>query len=45
MDFQGLGRDVFALLRGQLESDYHPPARTFAGTELVIRESSGATDA
>ncbi|MGW1719817.1 LacI family DNA-binding transcriptional regulator [Streptomyces sp. NPDC002156] len=44
MDFQGLGRDAFALLRGQLESDYEPPARTFAGTDLVIRESSGVTD-
>ncbi|MEU4486796.1 LacI family DNA-binding transcriptional regulator [Streptomyces purpurascens] len=43
MDFQGLGRDAFALLRGQLERDYQPPARTFAGTDLVIRESSGST--
>ena len=41
MDFQGLGRDAFALLRGQLEGDFPPPARTFAGTDLVIRESSG----
>jgi DNA-binding LacI/PurR family transcriptional regulator len=40
MDFRGLGRDAFALLRGQLESDYEAPAPTFAGTELVIRESS-----
>lgn len=45
MDFQGLGRDAFALLRGQLESDYQPPAPTFAGTDLVIRESSGTTGA
>jgi DNA-binding LacI/PurR family transcriptional regulator len=46
MDFQGLGRDAFALLRGQLESDYRPPPPTFVGTDLVIRESSGpgATD-
>ncbi|MEU3339412.1 LacI family DNA-binding transcriptional regulator [Streptomyces sp. NPDC002144] len=40
MDFQGLGRDAFALLRGQVESDYEAPAPTFAGTELVVRESS-----
>ncbi|MFJ1969404.1 LacI family DNA-binding transcriptional regulator [Streptomyces sp. NPDC087903] len=42
MDFQGLGRDAFGLLRAQLESDYEPPAQTFAGTDLIIRESSGA---
>ncbi|WP_307835132.1 LacI family DNA-binding transcriptional regulator [Streptomyces adelaidensis] len=41
MDFRGLGRDAFALLRGQVESDYPPPARTSLGTELVVRESSG----
>jgi DNA-binding LacI/PurR family transcriptional regulator len=45
MDFQGLGRDAFALLRSQLESDYQPPARTSAGTDLILRESTGATDA
>ena len=44
MDFQGLGRDAFALLRGRLESDFQPPPRTFAGTDLVIRESSGIMD-
>ncbi|MFJ8104846.1 substrate-binding domain-containing protein [Streptomyces sp. NPDC096132] len=42
MDFQGLGRDAFELLRGQLENDHRPPAPTFAGTDLVVRESSGA---
>jgi DNA-binding LacI/PurR family transcriptional regulator len=45
MDFQGLGRDAFALLRDQVEGDYRPPPRSFAGTDLVIRESSGGTDA
>ncbi|WP_328482098.1 LacI family transcriptional regulator [Streptomyces sp. NBC_00377] len=45
MDFQGLGRDAFALLRRQLENDHRLPAPTFAGTELIIRESSGAPDA
>ncbi|MGW0710851.1 LacI family DNA-binding transcriptional regulator [Streptomyces sp. NPDC002643] len=44
MDFQGLGRDAFELLRGQLESDYRTPAPTFAGTDLIIRESSGAAE-
>ncbi|WP_406009120.1 LacI family transcriptional regulator [Streptomyces sp. NBC_00637] len=41
MDFQGLGRDAFELLRGRLENGYRPPAPTFAGTDLIIRESSG----
>ncbi|MGQ4389306.1 LacI family DNA-binding transcriptional regulator [Streptomyces sp. SAS_270] len=45
MDFQGLGRDAFALLRGQLEGDYQPPAPTFARTHLIIRESSAGTSA
>ncbi|MEU1192794.1 LacI family DNA-binding transcriptional regulator [Streptomyces sp. NPDC005859] len=45
MDFQGLGRDAFELLRGQLENDYQPPAPTFAGTDLIIRESSGTPKA
>ncbi|MFH9548530.1 LacI family DNA-binding transcriptional regulator [Streptomyces sp. NPDC017435] len=45
MDFQGLGRDAFALLRRRLENDHRLPAPTFAGTELIIRESSGAPDA
>jgi DNA-binding LacI/PurR family transcriptional regulator len=44
MDFQGLGRDAFALLRDRMESGYELPAPTFAGTDLVIRESSGAAD-
>lgn len=30
-DFQGLGRDAFALLRGRLENDHEPPVPTFAG--------------
>ncbi|MFF6806399.1 substrate-binding domain-containing protein [Streptomyces sp. NPDC012616] len=41
MDFQGLGRDAFALLHGQLESGHLPPEPTFAGTDLIVRESSG----
>ncbi|MBK3625279.1 LacI family DNA-binding transcriptional regulator [Streptomyces sp. MBT49] len=41
MDFQGLGRDAFALLRDRLEHAPRPPAPTFAGTALVVRESSG----
>ncbi|MER5428300.1 LacI family DNA-binding transcriptional regulator [Streptomyces sp. NPDC002588] len=45
MDFQGLGRDAFGLLRGQLESDFQPLAPTFAGTDLIIRESCGGTGA
>ena len=44
MDFQGLGRDAFALLRGQLESDHQSAAPTFTGTTLIIRESSAGTD-
>ncbi|WP_202918513.1 LacI family DNA-binding transcriptional regulator [Streptomyces cavernae] len=40
MDFQGLGRDAFGLLRGQLENDYRPPAPTFVGTALITREST-----
>ncbi|MER6952442.1 LacI family DNA-binding transcriptional regulator [Streptomyces sp. NPDC002623] len=40
MDFQGLGRDAFGLLRSQLESGFQPLAPTFAGTDLIIRESS-----
>ncbi|NEB03475.1 LacI family DNA-binding transcriptional regulator [Streptomyces sp. SID13726] len=44
MDFQGLGRDAFGLLRRQLESDYEPPAPTFEGTDLVVRESSARAD-
>ncbi|MER7922373.1 LacI family DNA-binding transcriptional regulator [Streptomyces sp. NPDC096057] len=44
MDFQGLGRDAFALLRGQLEKGYEVPAPTCVGADLVIRESSGAAD-
>ncbi|MER6958794.1 LacI family DNA-binding transcriptional regulator [Streptomyces sp. NPDC000618] len=40
MDFQGLGRDAFNLLRSQLEDGFEPPAPTFVGTDLVIRESS-----
>lgn len=45
MDFQGLGRDAFALLRGRLENGYRPPAPTFDGTALIIRESTAPTDA
>jgi DNA-binding LacI/PurR family transcriptional regulator len=45
LDFQGLGRSAFGLLRGQLESDYQPPEPTLAGPELVRRESSGTRDA
>ncbi|MEV5846155.1 LacI family DNA-binding transcriptional regulator [Streptomyces sp. NPDC051985] len=41
MDFQGLGRDAFELLRSQLEDDHEPAAPTFVGTDLIIRESSG----
>lgn len=41
MDFQGLGRDAFALLRDRLEHAPRPPAPTFAGTALIVRESSG----
>ncbi|MEV1064586.1 LacI family DNA-binding transcriptional regulator [Streptomyces sp. NPDC050263] len=42
MDFQGLGRDAFELLRDQLETGHRPAAPTFAGTDLIIRESSGS---
>ncbi|MFF5184956.1 LacI family DNA-binding transcriptional regulator [Streptomyces sp. NPDC000345] len=45
MDFQGLGRDAFELLRGRLERDHRPAAATFTGTELIIRESSGGARA
>jgi DNA-binding LacI/PurR family transcriptional regulator len=41
MDFQGLGRDAFALLRDQVESGHGTPEPTFAGTRLIVRESSG----
>ncbi|MFD5403089.1 LacI family DNA-binding transcriptional regulator [Streptomyces griseorubiginosus] len=41
MDFQGLGRAAFQLLRTQLESDYRPPEPTLLAPELVPRESSG----
>ncbi|MEU6356308.1 LacI family DNA-binding transcriptional regulator [Streptomyces sp. NPDC047072] len=44
MDFQGLGRDAFGLLRGQLESGCRPPAATFAGTELIVRESTARVE-
>ncbi|MDQ0580854.1 LacI family DNA-binding transcriptional regulator [Streptomyces rishiriensis] len=40
MDFQGLGRDAFALLRGQLENDHRPLAPTFAAPDLILREST-----
>jgi DNA-binding LacI/PurR family transcriptional regulator len=40
MDFQGLGRAAFDLLRGQLESDHQPGRPTLAGPELIRRESS-----
>ncbi|MDR6973704.1 DNA-binding LacI/PurR family transcriptional regulator [Streptomyces sp. 3330] len=43
MDFRGLGRDAFHLLRGQLEKDYRPPAPTFVGTALILRESTAST--
>ncbi|MER6563627.1 substrate-binding domain-containing protein, partial [Streptomyces sp. NPDC001027] len=43
MDFQGLGRAAFGLLRAQLDSDLRPPAPAPAPVEttLVLRESSG----
>lgn len=41
MDFQGLGRAAFDLLRAQLESDYQPPEPTLVGPDLIKRESSG----
>ncbi|MGW4912758.1 LacI family DNA-binding transcriptional regulator [Streptomyces sp. NPDC004270] len=45
MDFQGLGRSAFELLRGQLESDYQPQEPTLVGPDLIRRESSGVRDA
>jgi DNA-binding LacI/PurR family transcriptional regulator len=45
LDFQGLGRSAFGLLRGQLESDFQAPEPTLAGPELVQRESAGSRDA
>ena len=41
MDFQGLGRSAFQLLRTQLEPDYRPPEPTLFAPEIVPRESSG----
>ncbi|MDQ0956725.1 DNA-binding LacI/PurR family transcriptional regulator [Streptomyces sp. B4I13] len=41
MDFQGLGRAAFGLLRAQLDSDRQPPAPDPVATTLVLRESSG----
>ncbi|MET7736806.1 LacI family DNA-binding transcriptional regulator [Streptomyces sp. NPDC005402] len=44
LDFQGLGRSAFGLLRAQLESDFQPPEPTLAGPDLIRRESSGSRD-
>lgn len=41
MDFQGLGRTAFELLRTQLESDHRPAEPTLLAPELVRRESTG----
>ncbi|MBK3568263.1 LacI family DNA-binding transcriptional regulator [Streptomyces sp. MBT62] len=44
MDFQGLGRAAFELLRGQLEPEYQLQDPTLAGPDLIQRESSGVRD-
>ncbi|WP_078941459.1 LacI family DNA-binding transcriptional regulator [Streptomyces cellulosae] len=41
MDFQGLGRAAFGLLRTQLDTDQQAPAPVPAEPALILRESSG----
>jgi DNA-binding LacI/PurR family transcriptional regulator len=41
LDFAGLGRDSFALLRHVLDPDGGPPAPTAATPELVVRGTTG----
>ncbi|MGI5430735.1 LacI family DNA-binding transcriptional regulator [Streptomyces sp. CA-179760] len=41
MDFQGLGRKAFELLRARLDTDQQAPAAVPAEPALVLRESSG----
>ncbi|MFF9100943.1 LacI family DNA-binding transcriptional regulator [Streptomyces rubrogriseus] len=42
MDFPGLGRATFALLRSQLDPQYQPPDPAVVGTDLIVRESTGS---
>jgi len=44
MDFHGLGRAAFGLLRAQLDTDQQAPAPVPAEPTLVLRESSGPRD-
>ncbi|MFE9448092.1 LacI family DNA-binding transcriptional regulator [Streptomyces sp. NPDC006739] len=45
MDFQGLGRAAFGLLRAQLDAGLQEPAPAPAEPALVLRESAGARHA
>ncbi|MGQ4389301.1 LacI family DNA-binding transcriptional regulator [Streptomyces sp. SAS_270] len=45
LDFPGLGRAAFGLLRAQLDTDRHDFAPVPADPELVLRESSGEREA
>ena len=45
MDFHGLGRAAFGLLRAQLDTDQQETAPVPAEPTLVLRESSGPRDA
>jgi DNA-binding LacI/PurR family transcriptional regulator len=44
MDFQGLGRAAFGLLRSQLDTEQQTPVHVPAEPDLILRESSGPRD-
>jgi DNA-binding LacI/PurR family transcriptional regulator len=45
MDFRGLGRAAFGLLRGRLDAGHRQPASSPAEPTLVLRESTGVREA